>query len=291
VLAPARHIVRLVLRALLVVFAALAGFSLALLLWLRREQRDWGNHPADSRRALPGDDLVPDAGIQDTRSLVINAPPAAVWPWLLQLGYGRGGWYSYDRMDMKGRSADAIRPEFQQLNEGDVVPTYPGGGFVVRVLEPLRALVLYLDSDLVRRQAEDAARREGRDGAPDEPLTTGLRAAGTMGDLAMPSFAASWSMVLEPERAGAATRLIERFRVQAPATGLPSRLGMPVMGLGVFAMTRKHMLGLRDRAERVTGPGQPGEGPVTPRGRGAVANPEPSSAPSTTADPHRLEDG
>jgi hypothetical protein len=255
VLAIIRPMTRFALRVGAVALMALVGSAVILLLGLRRQQRAWGVHPADSQRRLPGDDLVPEAGIQDTRSLVIAAPPSAVWPWLLQLGYGRGGWYSYDRMDMRGRSADVIQPELQQLAEGDVVPTYPGGGFVVRILEPQRALVLYLDSDLARQQAEGTTDRvQGAGGSADERLTTGLRAAGTMGELAMPSFAVSWSMVLEPERAGAATRLIERFRVQAPVGGPASRLGMPVMGLGVFAMTRKHMLGLKDRAEGASQP-------------------------------------
>ena len=75
-----------------------------------------GPRPGGCRpRRSPAMTWSRNAGIIDTRSLVIDAPPAAVWPWLVQLGYGRGGWYSYDRMDMAGRSADRILPEFQDL--------------------------------------------------------------------------------------------------------------------------------------------------------------------------------
>jgi hypothetical protein len=67
--------------------------------------------------------------------------------------------------------------------------------------------------------------------------------------MTMPEFKATWAFVLEPEAGGTRTRLIERFRVWTADAGLPQKLGLPVMGLGVFAMTRKHMLGVKDRAE------------------------------------------
>ena len=92
---------------------------LALVVWgwlrLRREHETWGIVPADRARPLTGDELVPDADIVETRSLDIAAPPSAVWPWLGQMGYGRGGWYSYDQLDMRGPSAQAIDPDLQGL--------------------------------------------------------------------------------------------------------------------------------------------------------------------------------
>ena len=163
-------IVRPVVTWVAILLAALAAVAAAVLFALRREQRRWGIDASDAVRVMPGDDLVADAGIVDTRSLVIDAPPAAVWPWLAQLGYERGGWYSYDLIDMKGRSAEGILPGFQDLAEGDLVPTHPGGGFVARVVQPDRALVLYLDDALVRDQAEGA--RASQD-------ATGGRAPGT----------------------------------------------------------------------------------------------------------------
>jgi hypothetical protein len=249
----AHFIVRPVLTWVAVLLAAVAAVAAAVLFALRREQGRWGVDAADAVRVLPGDDLVADAGIVDTRSLVIDAPPAAVWPWLAQLGYERGGWYSYDLIDMKGRSAEGILPGFQDLAEGDLVPTHPGGGFVAQVVQPDRALVLYLDDALARDQAEGARASKGTTSGRavrHEPLTPGLQAAGAMGGFAMPAFRVTWAFLLEPEAGGTRTRLIERFRVWAPDGGTPARLGMPFMGLGVFAMTRKHMLGLKSRAER-----------------------------------------
>ena len=230
------------------------GVGLLMTGWLRlrKEHRSWAVMDEDVARALPGDDLVPAPGIVETRSLLVGAPPSAVWPWLVQMGYGRGGWYSYDALDMKGKSAGSILPEYQDLAAGDVVPTHPGGGFVARVVEPEKALVLYLDTQLVKDQAassgEGAAAGVSRE-RPAERLIPGLAMAGAMGEVTMPEFRATWAFVLEPE-SGERTRLIERFRVWTVDAGLPQRLGMPLMGYGVFAMTRKHMLGVKERSER-----------------------------------------
>jgi hypothetical protein len=105
----------------------------------------------------------------------------------------------------------------------------------------------------------------------DEALPLGLPIAGALGGMTMPEFKATWSFVLEPENGGTRTRLIERFRVWTADAGLPQKLGMPVMGLGVFAMTRKHMLGLKDRAE-----GKVVAIPVN--GAAAEAEPQPTEA-------------
>ena len=80
----------------------------------------------------------------------------------------------------------------------------------------------------------------------------GSQSAGALGDMTMPEFRASWAFILEPEEGGK-TRLIERFRVWTAEGGLPQKLGMPVMGMGVFVMTRKHMLGVKERAEASKG--------------------------------------
>jgi hypothetical protein len=211
---------------------------------LRREHATWGIVPADRSRPLAGDGLVPDADIVETRGLDIAAPPAEVWPWLVQMGYGRGGWYSYDQLDMRGPSARAIDPDLQALAEGDLVPTHPGGGFVARIVDAPRALVLYLDSEIAREQAASAR----RDGGATTSMPAGLQMAGSMGDLTMPDFRASWAFVLE-EASNGGSRLIERFRVRTGEASLPQRLGMPFMGYGVFVMTRKQMLGIKERAE------------------------------------------
>lgn len=242
--------IRMVVRIkLTILLSVVVGVVIAGWLRLREEHRTWGVAPDDIKRGLTGDDIVADAGIVETRSLVVDVPPSAVWPWLVQMGYGRGGWYSYDRMDMQGSSTRSILPEYQDLAVGDLVPTYPGGGFVARIVEPQRALVLYLDTGLVKDQVAKAGAEGGTEAPPAKGWTPpGFQMAGAMGDMTMPEFRVSWAFVLEPETADR-TRLIERFRVWTADAGLPQKLGLPFLGYGVFAMTRKQMLGIKERAE------------------------------------------
>jgi hypothetical protein len=97
-------------------------------LWIQPWQHRWGATDLEVRRAMPGDDVIPDAA-STTRAITIAAPADQVWPWLVQLGYGRGGWYSYDWIDNDGRpSADGIIPELQQLEVGCSDPDGPGNG-------------------------------------------------------------------------------------------------------------------------------------------------------------------
>ena len=125
--------------------AAIAGASWLAYVGVRQWWKTWGVVPDEATRGLPGDELVPDAQAIDTRGITIEAPPERVWPWLVQMGYGRGGWYSIDQLDMRGRSADRIVEAWQDLAVGDVIPTHPGGGFEVRLLVRNRALVLFGD--------------------------------------------------------------------------------------------------------------------------------------------------
>ena len=99
---------------------------------------------AERRAPMPGDELVP-GGVVATHAITIGAPPAAVWPWLVQMGCDRAGWYAVDRLDNGGRrSADAIVPELQGLAAGDRVPGWPGHRLLLtaHVVDPGRALVL-----------------------------------------------------------------------------------------------------------------------------------------------------
>lgn len=244
-----RFAFELVSRLTLIAMAGAAGFATGLLLQVRSEQQTWGVVQADAKRELPGDDLVPVPDTVETRTLRIDAPPEAVWPWLVQMGWGRGGWYSYDKMDMDRPSADEILEQFQDLAEGDIVRTHPEGGFVARVVDPGRALVLYLDTELVNAQAEAASDADTAAAGASGDTPPGLQAAGVMGNLAMPDFRGTWTFVLEPAP-GDGTHLIERFRVWTGQEGLAQQLGMPLFGVGVFLMTRKHMLGVKERAER-----------------------------------------
>jgi hypothetical protein len=107
------------------------GVTAAVFLTRRLAQRSGAtNSEADS--SLPGDELIPDPQIQTTRAITIHAPVAAVWPWVAQLGYHRGGWYTNARLDkllwrIDNPSADRILPEFQHVEVGDTVPDGPEG--------------------------------------------------------------------------------------------------------------------------------------------------------------------
>jgi hypothetical protein len=207
--------------------------------------RTWGINPEEVARRLPGDEVIPDAAGGETRAITIDAPPAVVWPWLVQMGFGRAGWYSYDAIDMGSPSSQDIVPGYQDLKVGDLVPTHPAGGFVVKRLDPEAALVLYLDSELVQQQAQKAKAQ----GASAGPIN--LRATEAPMETSQPTeFAASWAFVLEKLQGGR-TRLIERFRISFGETDRPwTKYTLPLMGFGVFVMMRQQMLGIKQRAER-----------------------------------------
>lgn len=99
----------------------------------------------EQTRALPGDHWIADPRASVTDGITIAAEPAAIWPWLLQMGCGRAGWYSYDRLDNAGvPSAEVLVPAWQELAVGDRLPARPQGddGFDVLELDPERLLVL-----------------------------------------------------------------------------------------------------------------------------------------------------
>ena len=99
----------------------------------------------ERRRALPGDVVVRSPMYVTTQAVTIAAPPERVWPWLAQMGAGRAGWYSYDRVDNGGRpSAGEILPQYQEVATGDVFPAIPGAtdAFVVAAVSPPSDLVL-----------------------------------------------------------------------------------------------------------------------------------------------------
>ena len=111
-------------------------------------QRRWGATDGEVIRAMPGDDLLRPGAPSTTRAITIDAPPAAVFPWLLQIGYGRGGWYSYDWIDNDGRpSVDHVDPALQQLAVGDRIEMLPGFGPVVEDIEPGHHLVAAGETD------------------------------------------------------------------------------------------------------------------------------------------------
>jgi hypothetical protein len=124
----------------------------------RKRLRNLGATRAERRATLPGDELVSGAKGSSTMAITIDAAPSAVWPWLVQMGCDRGGFYSWDRLDNGGRpSATGIHPEWQTLEVGDRVLCTPDGRwwFTVERLEPDRVLVLRSSIDVGRREPFD----------------------------------------------------------------------------------------------------------------------------------------
>jgi hypothetical protein len=237
------------MRRVLLFFIGLAGAGFAGYRYVVEPWwRSWGVDPSESERPVPGDELVTAPTEVETRGITIAAPPSRVWPWLVQMGFRRAGWYSYDRMDMAGRSPDRIVPEWQAIAVGDTIPTHPGGGLVIKTIEPERALVLYLDNEVVQSWTDRHGEHpEGNGKAPSN--LAAARAFMNAGQA--PEFAASWAFVLEPLGEDR-TRLIERFRIHVGEGRTWNRYSLSMMGFGVFVMIRKQMLGIRERAERMT---------------------------------------
>ena len=172
----------------------------------------WGATPEEAARRLPGDELLEPADIVATRAIGIDAPPSAIWPWLVQMGPGRAGAYTYDWIEnlfgLHMHSADEIHEEWQDLKVGDVLRSREDGpGMRVEILDPERAL---------------SNRSEAGDWV--------------------------WTFVLVPENGS--TRLISRNRIAMKGAAAGQRLGMLVMEPGSLVMERKMLLGVKQRAER-----------------------------------------
>lgn len=193
----------------------LVMLSLAGLYWfpIRRWMKQWGATPSDRRRVMAGDSLLRESTYSSTTAVLVNAPPEQVWPWLVQIGYQRGGLYSYDWLDrlfgyLDRPSATRILPDFQCLAVGDHIPLGRGPSWPVAVLEPNRALVL------------DMRNLGGLDWV--------------------------WQFGLYPID-DTRTRLVSRSRVRAH-TVLARLLTYAIEPAG-FLMTRRMLLGLKQRAE------------------------------------------
>ena len=200
---------------------AMGAAGAAYLLLARPRHLRWGATDQESRGPLPGDDLLANPDLAATRAITVRAPADQVWPWIAQLGQGRGGFYSYDVLEnLVGcgiHSADRIMPEWQALEVGDEVKLHPEVPLVVAALEPGRALVL-------------------RGGVP-------------MGDTP-PPYDFTWAFALQEQPDGT-TRLLVRERYAYTRRWAPL-LVEPVEAVS-FVMSQKMLRGIRDRAE-----GRPG---------------------------------
>ena len=122
----------------------------------------WGATDDEVEAAYPGEDVIPGGERSPTMATTIDAPPAAVWPWLIQMGYGRAGWYSWDHLDNWGHeSADTLHPEWQNIALGDHLASMPrdAAWWEVAALDPNRFLGLRATMDLRGKPFDPAGPR------------------------------------------------------------------------------------------------------------------------------------
>jgi hypothetical protein len=111
-------------------------------------QLSWGATPDEVAGSMVGDELVKNPTFDATRAVTINAPAERIWPWIVQIGYKKAGFYSWDILDNDGiPSAQRIIPEFQKLKIGDVVPLSEHSDAAVVSMEPNEHLLLVFQSD------------------------------------------------------------------------------------------------------------------------------------------------
>lgn len=213
-----RHLWRWLLGlALVLTVGILANFYL-LWPWMS----GWGATKEEREKALPGDDLVPTANMRTTKGLTVQAIPAAIYPWLLQIGVDRGGMYSYDWLEnlfgLNVHTVDQIVPEYQNVQVGDfwrfTPKDYilnPGPGLYVRELQPDQAVLLCF----------------GLESKPEETCFD------------------TWQFVLEPQADGS-TRLLLRSQM-----AIEQELPIKLTYFFQFIMERKMLLEIRERAERM----------------------------------------
>lgn len=205
------------MRRLLAAILLAAGLLAAYRRFLREPILNWGATDEEAARRLPGDELLEDADIVATRAITVDAPAASVWPWLVQMGPGRGGAYTYDWIEnlfgLDMHSANEILPELQDLEVGRVLRSRGGAmGMRVEILEPER---------LLSSRSED----------------------GTW----------VWTFVLREEERGR-TRLLSRNRIRVGGS-LGGRLAMLAMEPGSLVMEHKMLRGIKERAERLAATG------------------------------------
>ena len=189
--------------------------AISVVYWfpLRRWMSRWGATPLDLARVMAGDALLADPTYSGTMAVTVDARPEHIWPWLVQIGYQRGGLYSYDWLDrlfgyLDRPSATRILPEFQNLAVGDRIPLGRGPSWPVADIVPNRALVLDMRGL----------------GGVDWVWQFGLYAAGEN-----------------------RTRLVSRSCVRT--RNVPARLATYAIEPAGFLMTRRMLLGVKQRAE------------------------------------------
>jgi len=113
---------------------AAAGITVFYMKWIRPWQLRWGATDEELDRAMPGDEDVTMPSFDATRGVTVHAPPEAIYPWIVQIGMTRAGWYSYDLLDNLGRpSARQLLPEHQHIDVGQLITMSPDGKYGIYV--------------------------------------------------------------------------------------------------------------------------------------------------------------
>jgi hypothetical protein len=214
--------------------------SIAFLNYLKR---GYGSTAIERERSLPGDALILRSQMRTTHAITIPAAPSAIWPWLLQMGYGRGGWYidagwnqwldenfwqrfvPPEAQAEYWPSSETILPEWQDLAVGDTVPDGPPGSafFTVAALKPRRNLVLFSASHVQYM-------------TPPFLMDTPLAVSGQF----------CWSFVMEELNSGG-TRLLLRMSGTMQPT-LLHYLSSPIFVTADYLFTREMLLGIKRRS-------------------------------------------
>jgi hypothetical protein len=117
-----------------VIASILFVLALVYLTRVRPWQLRWGATDDEIKRAMPGDDIVGQPSFNATRAVTIHAPAEHIYPWIVQMGVTRAGWYSYDLLDNLARpSAETILAQHQTIHVGDVIAMSPDGKQGMRV--------------------------------------------------------------------------------------------------------------------------------------------------------------
>jgi hypothetical protein len=211
--------------AIFLAIAAVALYGTFVRSWMR----NWGASEEEVRAELPGQSAAANPQYQARRAITINAPAEEVWQWLVQIGQGRGGFYSYDWLEnlfnLDIHSADRIVPEFQNLALGDFIAAEPNHavGWTVTGIDTHRSLVLTVS-------IEGTASADAPELDPDV-------------------FSGVWIFHLNPID-GSSCRLVADFRADFKPGPLPTVVPVMLLEPVHFIMERKMLLGVRERAER-----------------------------------------
>ena len=198
--------------------------------FLKSARSHWGLTKSEANRYLLGDELVLEPKAQFSHGVDINAPSSSVWPWVAQIGQGRGGFYTYTALEniagLNIQNADSIIPEFQNPKVGTLIPFSPTDAYPIAILEKNKAIVLSFSYDMDKSAIID----------PDQSLPENY-------------FQLSWLWYIEdlgPNR----SRFISRNRLSYSDSIKNKILFGWLMEPVVFAMDRKMCLGIKKRAER-----------------------------------------